>query len=176
MGRYAKGRMSLLTVPIGHRAPDEVNVIIEIPRLSQNKYEMDPELGVMRLDRVLFSPLHYPADYGFVPQTLYEDGDPVDALVLVSRPTYPGVVVDARPVAVLEMRDGGLPDEKLLCVATRDPRFNPRRTLADMNPHTLAEIVHFFEVYKQLENKQVEILGWKDRDYAVAIIEKYRLP
>ncbi len=167
--------MSLLNVPIGLRAPEEVNVIIEIPRLSQNKYEMDPDLGIMRLDRVLFSPLHYPADYGFVPQTRYEDGDPVDALVLVSRPTYPGVIVDARPVGVLEMRDGGLPDEKIICVATRDPRFSPRRTLADMNPHTLAEIMHFFEVYKQLENKQVEILGWKDRDDAIAIIEKYRL-
>ena len=166
--------MSLNNVPIGKNAPNEVNVIVEIPRLSQNKYEMDPELGVMRLDRVLFSPLHYPADYGFIPQTNYLDGDPVDALVLVSRPTFPGVVVDARPVGVLEMRDGGKPDEKILCVATKDPRFSPRHSIKDMNPHTLAEIVHFFEVYKALENKEVEILGWKDVDAAIEIISEYR--
>ncbi len=167
--------MSLLNVPIGARAPEEVNVIIEIPRLSQNKYELDPELGVMRLDRVLYSPLHYPADYGYVPQTKYLDGDPVDALVLISRPTFPGVVVDARPVGVLEMRDGGQPDEKILCVAIHDPRFNPRHTIADMNPHTLAELVHFFEVYKALENKEVEILGWKDKEEAHRILQEYRL-
>lgn len=167
--------MSLLNVPIGDLAPDEVNVVIEIPKLSQNKYEVDPELGVMRLDRVLFSPLHYPADYGYVPQTKYLDGDPVDALVLISRPTYPGVVVDARPVGVLEMRDGGKPDEKILCVATKDPRFNPRHSMKDMNPHTLAEIVHFFEVYKALENKEVEILGWKDVEAAHDILRTYRL-
>lgn len=167
--------MSLLNVPIGDRSPEEVNVIIEIPKLSQNKYEVDPTLGVMRLDRVLFSPLHYPADYGYVPQTKYLDGDPVDALVLISRPTYPGVVVDARPVGVLEMRDGGKPDEKILCVATKDPRFNPRYSMKDMNPHTLAEIVHFFEVYKALENKEVEILGWKDVEVAHDILRTYRL-
>lgn len=167
--------MSLLNVPIGDNSPEEVNVIIEIPKLSQNKYEVDPDLGVMRLDRVLFSPLHYPADYGYVPQTKYLDGDPVDALVLISRPTYPGVVVDARPVGVLEMRDGGKPDEKILCVATKDPRFNPRYSMKDMNPHTLAEIVHFFEVYKALENKEVEILGWKDVEAAHDILRTYRL-
>ncbi len=166
--------MSLLNVPIGSNAPEEVHVIIEIPRLSQNKYEMDPQLGVLKLDRVLYSPLHYPADYGFIPQTLYLDGDPVDALVLISRPVFPGVVVDARPVGVLEMRDGGKPDEKILCVSTHDPRFNPRYSMKDMNPHTLAEIVHFFEVYKSLENKEVEILGWKDRDEAIRIIQEYR--
>ena len=166
--------MSLLNVPIGSNAPEEVHVIIEIPRLSQNKYEMDPQLGVLKLDRVLYSPLHYPADYGFIPQTLYLDGDPVDALVLISRPVFPCVVVDARPVGVLEMRDGGKPDEKILCVSTHDPRFNPRYSMKDMNPHTLAEIVHFFEVYKSLENKEVEILGWKDRDEAIRIIQEYR--
>lgn len=167
--------MSLLNVPIGAGCPEVVNVIIEIPRLSQNKYEMDPELGVMRLDRVLYSPLHYPADYGFVPMTKYLDDDPVDALVLVSRPSFPGVVVDARPVGVLEMRDGGKPDEKILCVATRDPRFNQRYSMKDMNPHTLAEIVHFFEVYKALENKEVEILGWKDVEVAHEILRKYQI-
>ncbi|MCG9895764.1 MAG: inorganic diphosphatase, partial [Fimbriimonadaceae bacterium] len=140
-----------------------------------NKYELDPELGVMRLNRVLYSPLHYPADYGFIPSTKYLDGDPIDVLVLCLHPNHPGVVVDARPIGVLEMRDDGDPDEKLLCVASRDPRYGSRRDLTHVNPHTLEEIRHFFEVYKQLERKDVEILGWKGRDYALEIIQKYRL-
>jgi len=166
--------MSLLNVPVGHNAPEEVNVIIEIPRFSTNKYEMDPELGVMRLDRVLFSPLFYPWDYGFIPQTKYLDGDPVDALVLVSHPTYPGIVVDARPIGVLEMRDQGKPDEKLLCVASKDPRFGNRDTMDKIHQHTLDEILHFFQVYKDLENKEVEILGWKGKDVALDIVSRFR--
>ena len=167
--------MSLLDVPIGTGAPDEVNVIIEIPRYSSNKYEMDEELGVMRLDRVLYSPLHYPWDYGFVPQTKYLDGDPVDALVLVSHPTYPGVVIDCKPIGVMEMEDGGMPDEKLLCVALKDPRFGYCESMEELNKHTLIEITHFFEVYKQLEAAEVNIKGWKGRDVAIEIIEKFRL-
>ncbi|MCW5938132.1 MAG: inorganic diphosphatase [Fimbriimonadaceae bacterium] len=167
--------MSLLDVPIGSGAPHEFNVIIEIPRFSTNKYEMDPDTGVMRLDRVLFSPLFYPWDYGFVPQTKYLDGDPVDVLLLISHPTYPGVVVDAKPIGVLEMRDGGKPDEKVLCVASKDPRFGNRSTMDDVNQHTLDEIVHFFEVYKQLENKEVEVMGWRSKEEAIQIIEDYRL-
>jgi inorganic pyrophosphatase len=167
--------MSLLNVPIGANAPETVNVIVEIPRMSSNKYEMDPELGVMRLDRVLYSPLHYPFDYGFVPQTKYLDGDPVDVLVLVSNPTFPGVVVDAHPIGVMEMRDEGKPDEKVICVASKDPRFGYRRTLEELNRHTMLEVQHFFEVYKQLENKTVEILGWKGRDEALRIIREYSL-
>lgn len=167
--------MSLLNVPIGPRAPHEFNVIIEIPRFSTNKYEMDPEIGVMRLDRVLFSPLFYPWDYGFIPQTKYLDGDPVDALVLIMHPTYPGIVVDAKPIGVLEMVDGGQPDEKILCVASKDPRFGNRETMDELNPHTLDEIHHFFEVYKQLERKEVEILGWKGKDEAIRIVDTYRL-
>lgn len=166
--------MSLLNVPVGQNAPEEVNVIIEIPRFSTNKYEMDPELGVMRLDRVLFSPLFYPWDYGFIPQTKYLDGDPVDALVLVSHPTYPGIVVDARPIGVLEMRDQGKPDEKLLCVASKDPRFGNRDTMDKIHQHTLDEILHFFQVYKDLENKEVEILGWKGKDVALDIVSRFR--
>jgi inorganic pyrophosphatase len=166
--------MSLLNVPVGPNAPEEVNVIIEIPRFSTNKYEMDPELGVMRLDRVLFSPLFYPWDYGFIPQTKYLDGDPVDALVLVSHPTFPGIVVDARPIGVLEMRDQGKPDEKLLCVASKDPRFGNRDTMDKIHQHTLDEILHFFQVYKDLENKEVEILGWKGKDVALDIVSRFR--
>ena len=167
--------MSLKDVPIGINAPEEVNVIIEIPRYSSNKYEMDEELGVMRLDRVLYSPLHYPWDYGFIPGTKYLDGDPIDALVLVSHPTYPGVVIDARPIGVMEMQDDGKPDEKLLCVAVKDPRFGYRKSMEELNQHTLIEIQHFFEVYKQLEATSVHIKGWKGRDAAIEIIEKFRL-
>jgi inorganic pyrophosphatase len=166
--------MSLLNIPIGPRAPHEFNVVIEIPRFSSNKYEFDQELGVMRLDRVLYSPLHYPWDYGFIPQSKYLDGDPIDALVLVSHPTFPGVVVDCKPIGVLEMRDQDKPDEKILCVASKDPRFGYRESMEELNKHTVDEITHFFEVYKQLEQKSVEILGWKGRDAALAIVDRYR--
>lgn len=166
--------MSLLNVPIGPNAPDEVNVIIEIPKFSTNKYEFDPELGVMKLDRVLYSPLFYPWDYGFVPQTKYLDGDPVDALVLVMHPTFPGCVLEAKPIGVLEMVDGGLPDEKVLMVASRDPRFSNRTSLEELSPHTRDEIFHFFEIYKQLEQKTVEIKGWEPRERAIEILTQFR--
>lgn len=165
----------LLHLPTGPNAPYEFNVVIEIPRFSTNKYELDPELGVMRLDRVLFSPLFYPWDYGFVPSTKYLDGDPVDALVLVSHPTYPGIVVDAKPIGVLEMVDGGFPDEKVLCVASKDPRFGNRTSMEELNQHTLDEILHFFEIYKTLEKKEVEIIGWRGRDVALDIVRNHML-
>jgi inorganic pyrophosphatase len=168
-------RPSLVDLPIGKNAPEEINVVIEIPRFSTNKYEFDEELRMMKLDRVLYSPLFYPLDYGFVPQTRYLDGDPVDVLVLISQPTFPGIVVDCKPVGVLEMRDGGDPDEKILCVATKDPRFGSRRALNDVNQHTLDEIIHFFEIYKELEKKDVEVIGWKGRNYAIDIIQNFRL-
>jgi inorganic pyrophosphatase len=166
--------MSLRDVTLGKNAPDEVNVIIEIPRFSTNKYEYDPVMDAMKLDRVLYSPLFYPWDYGFLPQTTYLDGDPVDALVLVSHPTYPGIVVEAKPIGVLEMVDQGMPDEKLLCVASKDPRFGNRATMAEIHQHTLDEIVHFFEIYKQLENKSVEINGWLPKEAALDIIRKFK--
>lgn len=168
-------RTNLADLPLGPNAPEEFHVVIEIPRFSSNKYEFDEELMVMKLDRVLFSPLHYPWDYGFLPNTRYLDGDPIDALVLVSHPTYPGVVIDAKPIGVLEMSDGGQPDEKLLCVASKDPRFGERHSMDELNPHTIAEVKHFFEVYKQLEQSEVEIHGWKGRDKAMQIVEAHRL-
>lgn len=167
--------MSLLEVPIGLQAPSTFNVIIEIPKGSTNKYEMDPELGVLKLDRVLYSPLFYPFDYGFIPQTSYLDGDAIDVFVMINHPTFPGCVVEARAIGVLEMRDEKGPDEKILAVATKDPRFNNRQSLKDLNPHTLKEIIHFFEVYKDLEDKETEVLGWHDVDVAVSLIEKYRI-
>lgn len=166
--------MSLLDVPIGPNAPQSFNTVIEIPKGSTNKYEMDPQTGLLRLDRVLYSPLFYPFDYGFIPQTLYLDGDPIDVLVMLMHPTFPGCIVEAKPIGVLEMRDDKGPDEKVLCVATKDPRFNNRTSLNDLNPHTLKEIYHFFEVYKALEDKEVEVVGWKDVIDAVQLVDKYR--
>lgn len=167
--------MSLLNVKIGERAPHVFNTIIEIPKGSTNKYEMDAETGVMKLDRVLYSPLFYPFDYGFIPQTKYLDGDPIDVLVLVSHPTFPGCVIEAKAIGVLEMKDEKGPDEKILCVSTMDPRFSFRESLNDLQEHTKKEIVHFFEVYKQLEEKSVDVIGWQGASLAYEIIERYRL-
>jgi inorganic pyrophosphatase len=165
--------MSLLEVELGPNPPEIVNVVVEIPKGSTNKYEVDARTGVLRLDRVLYSPLFYPFDYGYIPQTLYVDGDPLDALVVMSHPTFPGCVVEARPIAVLAMRDEKGADEKVLCVAYRDPRFNSWSSLRDLNEHTQKEIIHFFEVYKALEEKSVEVLGWHDAPVALTLIEKY---
>jgi inorganic pyrophosphatase len=166
--------MSLLEVAIGAQAPEIVNTIIEIPRGSTNKYEMDAQLGVFKLDRVLYSPLFYPFDYGFIPQTHYLDGDPLDVLVLLSHPTFPGCVIEAAPIGVLYMSDEKGADEKILAVATKDPRFGYRRSILQLNDHTLKEVSHFFQVYKDLEDKSVEIKGWKDRDAALELIQRYR--
>jgi inorganic pyrophosphatase len=166
--------MSLLDVPIGKQAPDIVNTIIEIPRGSTNKYEIDPESGMLKLDRVLYSPLFYPFDYGFIPQTHYLDGDPLDVLVLLSHPTFPGCIVEAKPIGVLEMRDEKGPDEKILCVATKDPRYGYRDSIKRVNPHTLKEVMHFFEVYKTLEEKDVDVVGWQGEELALELIRKYR--
>jgi inorganic pyrophosphatase len=167
--------MSLLNVPIGPNAPDILNAVIEIPRGSTNKYEVDTMTGLLRLDRVLYSPLFYPFDYGYIPQTHYLDGDPLDVLVLLSHPTFPGCVVEAAPIGVLFMTDEKGPDEKILAVATKDPRFGYRRNIDQLNEHTTKEISHFFQVYKDLEDKSVEINGWQDRLKALQLIETYRI-
>jgi len=166
--------MSLRNAVIGPNAPDEFNTVIEIPRGSTNKYEVDVETGLVKLDRVLYSPLFYPFDYGYIPQTHYLDGDPIDVLVMISHPTFPGCVVEASAIGVLEMRDEKGPDEKILCVAKRDPRFGYRTSVDQLNEHTLKEVTHFFEVYKQLEEKSVDVVGWKGADVARRLVEQYR--
>lgn len=166
--------MSLLDVKIGSGAPEVFNAVIEIPRGSTNKYEVDQTTGTIMLDRVLYSPLFYPFDYGYIPQTHYLDGDPLDVLVLTSHPLFPGCVVEASPIGVLKMSDEKGPDEKILCVATKDPRYGYRKTLEELNLHTLKELRHFFEVYKTLEEKSVEIEGWFGREVALALIAQYR--
>jgi inorganic pyrophosphatase len=155
---------------------DEINVevFIEIPAGSQNKYEFDKEKGVLRLDRVLFSPVHYPTDYGFVPDTLEEDGDPIDVLVMVTNPTIPGCIVDCRIVGVLAMSDDKGMDNKLLGVPTKDPRFNQIKDLSDVPPHVLREIEHFFKTYKDLEGKSTDIEGWKDAAGAAVALKNAR--
>ncbi|HLT59175.1 MAG: inorganic diphosphatase [Limnochordales bacterium] len=157
---------------------DHVLVMVEIPRGSRNKYEYDKELGRFVLDRMLFSAVHYPADYGFIPDTLAEDGDALDALVLVGEATFPGCVIRARPIGVFEMWDEKGPDEKILAVPISDPQWNWVKDLSDVPPHLLREITHFFQVYKDLEDKKTRVGGWKDREVAWQVIadakDRYR--
>jgi inorganic pyrophosphatase len=153
-------------------APEIIDVVVEIPKGSRNKYEMDHHTQRIRLDRVLHSSVHYPTDYGFVPDTLAEDGDPLDALVIVDEGTFPGCSVPARPIGLLHMADEHGTDIKLLCVAAGDPRFDPIIELEDLAPHWLKEIEIFFETYKQLEDdKEVTVGRWEARDAAMAAIE-----
>ncbi|MCL6562981.1 MAG: inorganic diphosphatase [Firmicutes bacterium] len=148
-----------------------LDAVIEIPRGSQNKYEVDHETGRIRLDRVLFSPFHYPTEYGIVEHTLGEDGDPLDILVLITHPTFPGCVVRARVIGLLEMIDSGETDHKILAVAEDDPRYAEVQDLSDVSPHVLKEIAHFFERYKELEGKKTEIGAWRGRAEAEAVVE-----
>jgi inorganic pyrophosphatase len=143
-----------------------VEAFIEIPGGSQNKYEYDKERNVFSLDRVLYSPMHYPTEYGYIDNTLAEDGDPLDILVLTTFPTFPGCVIKSRVLGYLVMNDGGEQDEKLLAVPVKDPRWDHVKSLDDVSPHVLKEISHFFERYKDLENKETRIDGWKGADDA----------
>lgn len=151
-----------------------MEALIEIPAGSQNKYEFDKEKGVLRLDRVLYSPVHYPADYGYIEETLEEDGDPIDILVMVTNPTVPGCIVDCRVVGVLAMADDKGVDNKLLGVPVKDPRFAQIHDLEDVPPHRLREMEHFFKTYKDLEGKETEIQGWKGREEAARLLERAR--
>jgi len=148
------------------------DVLVEIPRGSRNKYEYDFDLKRMRFDRMLFSSMMYPADYGFIPETLALDGDPLDVLVLVTKPTFPGCVIEVKPIGVFHMADDKGPDEKVICVPVSDPNWNHLEDLADINPHLLKEIEHFFEVYKDLEKKKVDVQGWGDVKEAQRIIKE----
>jgi len=153
----------------------DIEVIVEIPKGSGNKYEMDHETGAIWLDRKLFTATQYPADYGFVPETLAEDGDPIDVLLLLEEPTFPGCHVRARPVGVFWMTDEKGPDAKLLCVPVHDPRWSDVESLDQLPPLLLDEIGHFFDVYKALEpDKTTETGGWQGAEEAEAAIEDAR--
>jgi inorganic pyrophosphatase len=153
----------------------EFDVIVEIPQGQRNKYEMDHESGRIRLDRMLFTSTRYPADYGFIERTLADDGDPLDALVLLQEPTFPGCIIHCRAVAMFRMRDEKGADDKVLCVPATDPRMGGIRDIDDIPEFDRLEIQHFFEVYKELEpGKIVEGIAWAGRDTAVAEIEEAR--
>ncbi len=154
----------------GPDAPAEMNVVVEIPRGSRNKYELDKQTGMFRLDRVLYSAVHYPGDYGFFPRTYAQDDDPLDALVMVSVPTFPGCVIDVRPIGIFRMTDKDEMDEKVLCVPAKDPLYAEYRNLSDVPPHFLKEVEHFFSVYKDLEGGRVHPLGWEDGKVARSTI------
>ncbi|MEM9143454.1 MAG: inorganic diphosphatase [Bacteroidota bacterium] len=145
------------------------DVLIEIPKGSRNKYEYDFTLNKIRFDRTLFSSMMYPGDYGFVPETLALDQDPLDVLVLGTEPTYPMVVMEVKPIGVFHMADEKGPDEKIICVPISDPVWSKRNDIGDLNPHRLKEIEHFFQVYKDLEKKKVATGGWGNAMEAVKI-------
>jgi inorganic pyrophosphatase len=149
----------------------DFDVVIEIPKGQRNKYEMDHETGRIRLDRMLFTSTRYPADYGFIEDTLAEDGDPLDALVLLEEPTFPGCLIRCRPIGMFRMRDEKGPDDKILCVPATDPRQEALRDIDQIPKFDRLEIQHFFEVYKDLEpGKLVEGAGWATRTEAEAEI------
>lgn len=148
--------------------------MVEIPKGSRNKYEYDPGTGHFMLDRMLFSSVHYPADYGFIPETLAEDGDPLDVLVLVGEPTFPGCMVRARPVGMFDMWDEKGADQKILTVPVSDPQWNWIYSLDDVPAHLLREITHFFSIYKELEQKETSVGEWRGREAAEATIAAAR--
>ena len=146
--------------------------MIEIARGSRNKYELDKDSGFLKLDRVLYSAVHYPGDYGFIPRTLHEDGDPLDILVRINEATFPGCQIDSRPVGVLKMLDRGEPDDKILAVPCNDPFHNEYFDIADLPQHYLKEVEHFFHIYKDLEGKRMQIIGWEKSDVAMQVIQE----
>lgn len=145
---------------------DKINVIIEINKGSKNKYEVDKKTGLIALDRVAHTAQDFPFDYGFVPRSYWHDNDPLDVILLTTYPLLPGVLVKARPVAIMKMIDGGEVDDKIIAVPVDDPRFDRVNDLADINPHTLKEIEHFYSTYKKLQNKEVEVKGFKGQKEA----------
>lgn len=163
--------MNLLhDIPAG--TADEMNVIIEIPKFSKNKYEIDKNTGIIALDRVMHTAQDYPFDYGFVPQTLFDDGDALDVVLITTYPLAPGIMVKARPVAIMEMIDDGDRDDKIIAVPVEDPRFDEVKDLTDLNKHFIKETSHFFETYKKVQNKEVSIGEWHGADQAKAAFVK----
>lgn len=157
-------------LPIGDLAPRKVNAVVEIPKGSVNKYEYDVKLQVFRLDRTLFSPVHYPGDYGFIPGTLGLDGDPLDVLVLVEAASFPGCLIEVRPIGLLHMKDQGKNDEKVLAVADSDPLYREVNDYSQVFEHTVLEIENFFSIYKSLEGKKTDISGWDGAEAAHKLI------
>ena len=155
-------------------ASDRIHCLVEIPKGSRNKYEWDEELGAIKLDRFLFSSVVYPTDYGFIPDTLGLDEDPLDVMVCVSEATFPGCMIDVKPIALFRMEDDKGIDDKVLCVPLSDPGWNHMETLDDLSDQLRDEIAHFFSIYKDLEKKGVKVDGWYSREDAIKVIQEAR--
>ena len=154
----------------GTNTPNEITVVVEIQKGSKNKYELDKTTGMIKLDRVMFTGQDYPFDYGFVPQTHWHDGDPLDVVLITTYPLVPGLLLEARPVGVMDMIDNGESDAKIIAVPVEDPRFKNVMDLKDVNPHTIEEIKHFFETYKQIQKKIVTVPTIRDAKAAKEVI------
>lgn len=157
-------------VNIGDDVPNSFSAIIEVPKGSKNKYELDKESGLIKVDRVLFSSVHYPANYGFIPKTYCEDNDPLDVLVLGQEPVYPMSIMSAIPIGVLKMTDEGEADDKIIAVHANDPEYSAYKSINDLPPHRLCELRRFFEDYKKLENKLVVVEEFLDANDAKKIL------
>lgn len=153
-------------------SPENFSAVIEISKGSKAKYEMDKETGLLRLDRVLYTSTHYPANYGFIPRTYAEDFDPLDVLVICSEPIIPMTLTQCYPIGMIKMIDNGLPDEKIIAIPFSDPTYNKRMSIYDLPSHIFDEMAHFFVVYKQLENKQTAVNDVMDKDAAIKIISE----
>ena len=165
---------NLVEIDPGKKFPGISRFVVEIPKNSTNKYEFDAELGLFRLDRPLYSPLYYPGDYGFIPGTTSEDGDPLDVLCMVQHECFPGCLYEIRPVGLLDMIDQGQDDRKILAVPLNDPRYLEIRNVSDIAAHTRREIEHFFTIYKQLEGKKTRVGGWRSGGQAQRIMAASR--
>lgn len=170
--------MRFIDIPAGPDVPRKLNAIIEIPHGSRSKFEYCEEYDCFKLDRVLASPMHYPTAYGFIPNTLYIDGDPLDVLVLIDEPTFTGCLLEVRPIGVMRLIDAGQLDDKVIAVPVNDMRYHHYTSLEHMKPHQLVEIEYFYSVYKDLEGKVTKFNGWEAVGYAHTIImesiERYR--
>jgi inorganic pyrophosphatase len=173
-GTLSEVPVSLHEIDPGPSCPEVVRMIVEIPKKSGNKYEYDAALGVFRLDRALYSPMHYPGDYGFIPGTRAEDGDPLDVLALVEEASFTGCLIEVRPVGILNMVDNDQADQKIVAVPTRNPRYDEIHTMDQIFPHVRREIEHFFSIYKELEGKKTRMDGWGSPAGAREVIVKSR--
>jgi inorganic pyrophosphatase len=158
----------------GPGCPRVVRMIVEIPKNSSNKYEYDPQARTFRLDRPLYSPMHYPAEYGFIPGTIADDGDPLDVLCLIEHPTFSGCLIEVRPVGMLDLIDLTTTDQKIVAIPVKDPRYQSVQTIDDLSPHVMREFEHFFTIYKELENKVIETRGWRKLADAFDVINASR--
>src|SRR3989338_4880551 len=165
--------MNLLhDVPLGEKAPEAFYAVIEIPKGSTNKYEIDKKTGLIKLDRVSYTSQFYPFDYGFAPQTWWHYDDPLDVILLTTYPLFPGILAEVRPVGAALMTDSGDQDDKIIAVPMKDPHFETLKDISDVSEHTKKEIKHFFETYKLLQNKIVEVTAFEDRKKALAIVKE----